>query len=105
MGVLYLSLCVCVCLVSVCVCVSCVCVCVCVLHSPQVIVYHPRQLSPEQVMERVHRVSSSSTFWNTAKAAVATLMLPVAWGVDVLIIPGPSVGCVRGEATHACTDR
>ncbi len=63
----------------------------CFLSHAQVIVYHPRQLSPEQVMERVHKVSSSSTLWNTAKAVVATLMLPVAWGVDILVIPGPSV--------------
>ena len=58
----------------------------------QVIIFHPSHIPPDTIMERLTCLTSSHRVLSLSKAAVAGLLLPVAFGIDVLIIPGPQVG-------------
>ncbi|KAL6763219.1 hypothetical protein V8C86DRAFT_2496861 [Haematococcus lacustris] len=60
-------------------------------HVSKVIIYHPTSVPPDIIMERLTGMTSQHRLLSSAKAAVAGLMLPVAFGIDILIIPGPQV--------------
>mmetsp|Transcript_2533 Transcript_2533/g.3831 ORF Transcript_2533/g.3831 Transcript_2533/m.3831 type:complete len:451 (-) Transcript_2533:301-1653(-) len=57
----------------------------------KVIIFHPLSISPDKVMEdlqsKTKRLAKNSIF----KATAAALLLPIAFGIDILIIPGPQV--------------
>jgi hypothetical protein len=57
----------------------------------QVVIYHPTQVPPDAIMERLTSITSKQRWWTGVKAAAASLMLPIAFGVDIVVIPGPSV--------------
>ncbi|WIA19636.1 hypothetical protein OEZ85_005572 [Tetradesmus obliquus] len=57
----------------------------------KVIIHHPSQVSPESIMEQMHTMTKSYGLAAVGRAAAATVMLPLAVGVDLVILPGPQV--------------
>lgn len=63
----------------------------------KVIIHHPSQVSPEMIMEQMQTMTKNYGIKAVGKAAAATLMLPLAVGVDLIILPGPQVSS-QGDA-------
>lgn len=57
----------------------------------KVIIRHPATVMPDVIMEKLTSMSQKQSFAATGKAALAGLALPLAFGLDVIIIPGPQV--------------
>eukprot|EP00882_Tetradesmus_deserticola_P009700 GHRQ01010243.1.p1 GENE.GHRQ01010243.1~~GHRQ01010243.1.p1 ORF type:complete len:177 (+),score=81.83 GHRQ01010243.1:1426-1956(+) len=57
----------------------------------KVIIHHPSQVPPEQLMEQMQTMTKSYGLKAVGRAAAATVMLPLAVGVDLVILPGPQV--------------
>jgi hypothetical protein len=57
----------------------------------KVIIHHPSQVSPELIMEQMQTMTKSYGLKAVGRAAAATVMLPLAVGVDLVILPGPQV--------------
>lgn len=60
-------------------------------HVTKVVIYHPSQMTADQVMDQIREMSSSYGLQAAGRAAVAGLMLPIAFGIDIIVIPGPQV--------------
>ncbi|MEW5299229.1 MAG: hypothetical protein WDW36_002264 [Sanguina aurantia] len=54
----------------------------------KIIIYHPSQIPPDELQTKLAAISSSTGLKSAGKAAVAGLMLPIAFGLDLLVIPG-----------------
>uniref|UniRef100_A0A383WMF8 Uncharacterized protein n=1 Tax=Tetradesmus obliquus TaxID=3088 RepID=A0A383WMF8_TETOB len=57
----------------------------------KVIIHHTTLVSPESIMEQMHTMTKSYGLAAVGRAAAATVMLPLAVGVDLVILPGPQV--------------
>mmetsp|Transcript_20156 Transcript_20156/g.56135 ORF Transcript_20156/g.56135 Transcript_20156/m.56135 type:complete len:332 (+) Transcript_20156:114-1109(+) len=55
----------------------------------KVIIYHPSLVGPDRIMERLTTMTDLHGVTSAAKAAMASVMLPIAFGIDALIVPGP----------------
>lgn len=49
------------------------------------------QVSPDAIMEQMQTMTKSYGIKAVGRAAAATVMLPLAVGVDLIILPGPQV--------------
>jgi hypothetical protein len=63
-------------------------------HISKVLIHHPSQVSPEQIKTQMSTMTKSYGLKAVGRAAAATVMLPLAVGVDLVILPGPQVGHV-----------
>jgi hypothetical protein len=50
------------------------------------------QVTPDIIMEQMQTMTKSYGLKAVGRAAAATVMLPLAVGVDLVILPGPQVG-------------
>ncbi|KAF6258069.1 hypothetical protein COO60DRAFT_1701524 [Scenedesmus sp. NREL 46B-D3] len=57
----------------------------------KVLIHHPSQVTPELIMEQMQTMTKSYGLKAVGRAAAATVMLPLAVGVDLVILPGPQV--------------
>eukprot|EP00879_Flechtneria_rotunda_P009390 GHRR01009832.1.p1 GENE.GHRR01009832.1~~GHRR01009832.1.p1 ORF type:complete len:342 (+),score=115.83 GHRR01009832.1:46-1026(+) len=57
----------------------------------KVIIHHPSQVSPDTIMDQMQTMTKSYGLKAVGRAAAATVMLPLAVGVDLIILPGPQV--------------
>lgn len=58
----------------------------------QVVIFHPSRIPPDRIMEEISASSRTYGVAAVGRAAVAGLMLPIALGIDLIILPGPQVG-------------
>lgn len=64
-------------------------------HISRVVIYHPSSVAPADISSDMTTMTKSYGITAVGKAAAATVMLPLALGVDLIILPGPQVGgCV-----------
>lgn len=57
----------------------------------KVVIHHPTSVTPDAIMQQMQTMTKSYGIKAVGKAAAATLMLPLAMGVDLIILPGPQV--------------
>jgi hypothetical protein len=57
----------------------------------KVVIHHPSQVTPDIIMEQMQTMTKSYGLKAVGRAAAATVMLPLAVGVDLVILPGPQV--------------
>ncbi len=60
-------------------------------HRTQVIIHHPALFPPDLIMQHLQSLAAKQGTMATAKTTVAALVLPLAFGIDTFVIPGPAV--------------
>lgn len=60
----------------------------------KIIIHHPTSVAPDDIMDSLQGMTKGYGLAAAGTATVAGLMLPIAMGVDLIILPGPQVRSV-----------